>query len=143
MSNQTYSEDASSLRASVNSAVANVLAVVFGAVLVQILAKGSASQQILALSGAWWLALYIGRFVVSTWLAFPISVVGLTIVVFATTQAGYYEHLAIKPPSSVSESLVTSALNGLVFSAPIVVNILVDRMLGKWRPRMRSDHERQ
>lgn len=143
MNNQTFSEECSGLRAGVKSAVANVLAVVFGAFLIQIIAKGFASQQILGLSGAWWLALYVGRFVASTWLAVPISVFGVAIIVFATTQAGFYEQLAIKLPSSVSESLMTSALNGLVFSTPIVVNILVDRMFGKWMPIVRSSHERE
>lgn len=91
---------------------------------------GMSSQIVLALVSTWWFALYVGRFSSPNWVSVLVSVLAISAVFSVLMLAGFQGALAIKPTNDVAGLAGVAISNGILFSTPLVVNMLVEKLAG-------------
>lgn len=112
------------------ASVLNLAATFVGIFAFKVIFEGMSSETVLALASAWWLALYVGRFASPNWVSVLISVVAISAISAVLQFVGLQSLVAVKPANDASSLAATAISNGVLFSTPLVVNILVDKLVG-------------
>ena len=117
---------------SVRSGIANAATFYLAFFVCNFLVSGLSSQIAISLTSAWWACLYVGRFSGSSLGAFGVSTILLVLTNAAMLFGGFDVYLAVKPAVG-GEMFGVAFGNALLFSTPILGNLLVDGIVGRLR----------
>lgn len=129
MSESVSSGNAIGRWANIRPGILNVVAACVGFFAFRTLFDGLSSEAVLSLASAWWLCLYVGRFVRPNWTSVALSVLLMTAVMAILLSWGLQVTVAAKSTTDVTDMLSTALGNGVLFSIPLVVNILADKAM--------------